>query len=123
MRHNSMHVMNYVHLTCNSQECKQNTNFLIGIPVTSKMTPVTGKKHPDIYMVSGYELAFTWENPEFMSLSSLGKYINRDTGKCRFWMEKIHKGPIITQMSTEEQKESSSRGRYMYFSNFAKVNT
>ena len=82
------------------------------------MTPVMGKKNPDTYMVSGYKLAHCMGSPEFLSLSSLGKYINRDMGKYRFWMEKIHKGLIIPHMSPEEQKESSSRGQYTYFSNF-----
>ena len=27
----------------------------IGIPVASKMTPATGHKNPDMYMVTGYE--------------------------------------------------------------------
>ena len=92
--------------------------FLKGIPMTSKMTPATGKKNPDTYMASGYELARQMGSPEFMSLRSLGKYVNRDAGKYHFWMEKNHKGLIIPKMSAEEQKESSSRGRYMYFSNF-----
>ena len=115
-----MHAMNYVHLTYNSQKCKQNTNCLIGIPVTSKMMPVTGRKHPDIYIVSGYELACHMGSLEFMSLSSLSKYVNRDARKYRSWMEKIHKGLIIPQMSAEKQKESSSRGQYTYFFNFCK---
>ena len=78
--------------------------------MTSKMTPATGKKNPDTYMVSGYKLARQMGSPEFMSLSSLGKYVNRNAGKYRFWMEKINKGLIIPKMSAEEEKESSSRG-------------
>ena len=92
--------------------------FLKGIPVTSKMMPATGKKNPDTYMVSGYKLGRQMGSQEFMSMSSLGKYVNRDAGKYHFWMEKIHKGLIIPKMSAEEQKESSSTGQYMYFSNF-----
>ena len=88
--------------------------------MTSKMMLATGKKNPDTYMVSEFELARQMGSPEFMSLSSLGKYMNRDAGKYHFWMEKIHKGLIIPKMSAEEQKESNSRGRYMYFSNFCK---
>ena len=84
------------------------------------MTLATGKKNPDTYMVSGYKLGRQMGSLEFMSLSSLGKYVNRDAGEYHFWMEKIHKGLIIPKMSAEEQKESSSRGRYMYFSNFCK---
>ena len=84
--------------------------FLKGIPVTLKMMPATGKKNPATYMVSGYKLARKMGSPEFMSLSSLGKYVNRDAGKYHFWMEKIHKGLVIPKMSAEEQKESSSRG-------------
>ena len=94
--------------------------FLKGIPVTSKMMPPTGKKNPDTYMVSGYKLVRKMGSPEFMSLSSLGKYVNRDAGEYHFWMEKIHKGLVIPKMSAEEQKESCSRGRYTYFSNFCK---
>ena len=82
------------------------------------MMPAMGKKNPDAHMVSGYELAHHMGSPEFMSLSSLSKYINMDAGKYRFWMEKIHKGLIIHHMSPKEQKESSSRSRYRYFSNF-----
>ena len=92
--------------------------FLKGIPVTSKMTPATGKKNPDTYMVSGYKLGRQMGSQEFMSMSSLGKYVNRDAGKYHFWMEKIHKGLVIPKMSAEEQKESSSTGQYTYFSNF-----
>ena len=90
--------------------------------MTSKIMPATGKKNPDTYMVSGYELGRQMGSLEFMSLSSLGKYVNRDAGKYHFWMEKIHKGLIIPKMSAEEQKESSSRGQYTYFQIFAKVN-
>ena len=85
-----------------------------------KMMLTTGKKNPDTYMVSGYELGRQMGSPEFMSLSSLGKYVNRDAGKYCFWMEKIHKGLVIPKMSAEEQKESSSRGGYTYFSNICK---
>ena len=94
--------------------------FLIAIPVSSKMMPATSRKNPDTYMVSEYELAHQTGSPEFMSLSSLGKYINRDAGKYQFRMEKIHKGLVIPQMSPKEQKESSSRGCYTRFSNFCK---
>ena len=70
-----------------------------------------GQKYPDTYMVSGYKLTCCMGSPEFMSLSSLRMYVNCDAGK-------IHKGLVIPQMSVKEQKESSSRGRYMYFSSF-----
>ena len=82
------------------------------------MMPVIGRKSPDTYMVSRHKLAHQMGSPEFMSLSSLGKYINRDAGKYRFWMEKIHKGLVIPQMSTEDKKEFPSRGCNTYFSNF-----
>ena len=70
--------------------------------MTSKMMPATGKKNPDTYMVSGYKLARRMGSPEFMSLSSLGKYVNTDAGKYCFWMEKICKGLVIPEMSAEE---------------------
>ena len=88
--------------------------------MSSKMTPATGKKHPDTYMVSGYELAQRMGRPEFMSLSSLGKYVNRDAGKYPFRLEKIHKGLVVPKMTQEEEKEASSHGQDTYFLNFCK---
>ena len=59
-----------------------------GIPVASKMMPATRHKNPDMYMVTGYELAHRMGKPEYMSMSSLGKYLNCNSGKYRFWLEK-----------------------------------
>ena len=66
--------------------------FLIAIPVTLKMTLATGRKNPDTSMVSGYKLAHWMGSPEFMSLSSLSKYINRDAGKYHFGWRQFIKG-------------------------------
>ena len=66
------------------------------------MTPMMDRKNPDNYMVSGCELACQMGSLEFMRLSSLSKYVNRDDGKYRFWMEEIDKGLVIPQMSAEE---------------------
>ena len=89
-----------------------------GIPVASKMTPATGHKNPDTYMVTGYELARRMGKPEYMSVSSLGKYLNWDSIKYKFWLNKINQGLVLLNITVEERKESSSRGRYSYFSNF-----
>ena len=89
-----------------------------GIPVVSKMTPATGHKNPDTYIVTGYELAHGMGKPEYMSVSSLGKYLNCDSGKYKFWMEKIHQGLVLPKLTPEERKEAASHGRYSYFSHF-----
>ena len=89
-----------------------------GIPVTLKMTPAMGHKNPDMYMVTGYELACRMGKPEYMSVSSLGKYLNRDYGKYKFWLEKIHQGLVLPKLTAEERKEAASCGHYSYFSNF-----
>ena len=86
------------------------------------MTPATGKKNPDTYMVSGYELGRQMGSPEFMSLSSLGKYVNRDAGKYHFWMEKIHKGLVIPKMSAEEQRNPAVEADTHILLIFVKVN-
>ena len=82
------------------------------------MTPTTEEKHPNTHLMSGYELAQRMGSPEFMSLSSLGKYVNRDADKYHFWFEKIHQGLVVPNMTHEEEKEAVSCGRYSYFSNF-----
>ena len=89
-----------------------------GIPVTSKMIPATGHKNPDTYMVTGYELAQRMGKPEYMSVSSLGKYLNQDSIKYKFWLDKINQGLVLPNITVEERKESSSHGQYSYFSNF-----
>ena len=75
------------------------------------MTLATGRKHPDTYMVAGYELVCHMGKPEYMSVSSLGKYLNCDAGKYKFWVEKIHQGLAVPNLSPEEMKESASIGR------------
>ena len=60
--HNGKHVMNCVHLTCKSQKCKQNTNFLNRYTCYIKDN---AQKHPDIFMLSGYKLAHHMGSPEF----------------------------------------------------------
>ena len=82
------------------------------------MTPATGRKHPDSYIVTGYELSRRMSRPEYMSISSLGKYLNRDSGKYKFWLERIYEGLVEPVLSAEEKKEAGSKGRYSYFSNF-----
>ena len=90
----------------------------IGIAVASKMTLATGHKNPNTYMVTGYELAQRMGKPEYMSVSSLGRYLNQDSAKCKFWLDKIHQGLVLPNIMAEERKESASHGRYSYFSNF-----
>ena len=80
--------------------------------------PATGRKNPDMYMVTGYELAHRTGKPEYMSVSSLGKYLSHDSGKYKFWLEKIHQGLVVLKLTPEERKEAASHGRYSYFSNF-----
>ena len=89
-----------------------------GIPVTSKMTLATSRKNPDTYMVTGYELARRMGKPEYTSVSSLGKYLNQDSVKYMFWLDKIYQGLVLLNITVEDRKESSSRGQYSYFSNF-----
>ena len=81
-----------------------------GIPVASKMTMATGCKNPDTYMVTGYELARRMGKPEYMSVSSLGKYLNWDFAKYKFWLNKIHQGLVLPNIMAEERKESASHG-------------
>ena len=80
--------------------------------------PATGCKNPDMYMVTGYELARRMGKPESMSVSSLGKYLNCDSKKYKFWLEKIHQGLVVLKLTPEERKEATSCGKYSYFSNF-----
>ena len=82
------------------------------------MMPATGCKNPDMYMVTGYELAHRMGKPEYMSVSSLGKYLNWDSRKYKFWLEKIHQGLVLLKLTAEEKKEAASHGCYSYFSNF-----
>ena len=89
-----------------------------GIPVVSKMMPATGRKIPGAYIVTGYELVRRMRKPEYMSLSSLGKYLNRDSGEYKFWMEKIHQGLVLPKLTPEGRKEAAPCGCYSYFSNF-----
>ena len=89
-----------------------------GIPVGSKMMPATGHKNPDTYILTGYELVRRMGKPEYMSVSSLGEYLNHDSGKYKFWLEKIHQGLVILKLNPEERKEAASHGHYSYFSNF-----
>ena len=89
-----------------------------GIPVGSKMTPAMGCKNPDMYILTGYGLARRMEKPEYMSVSSLGKYLNCDSSKYKFWMEKNHQGLVLLKLTPEERKEAASCGHYSYFSNF-----
>ena len=89
-----------------------------GIPVASKMMPATWCKNPNMYMVTGYELVRRMGKPDYMSISSLGKYLNRDSGKYKFWLEKIQQGLVVLKLSHEERKEATSHGHYSYFSNF-----
>ena len=81
-----------------------------GIPVALKMMLATGHKHLDTYMEIGYELARRMGKPEYMSVSSLGKYLNHDAGKYKFWLEKIHQALIVLNPSPEERKEAASHG-------------
>ena len=82
------------------------------------MTPAMGHKNPDMYMVTGYELACRMGKPEYMSVSSLGKYLNRDYGKYKFWLEKIHQGLVLPKLTAEERKEAASCGHYSYLPSF-----
>ena len=90
----------------------------IGIPIVLKMTPAMGHKNPDTYIITGCELACRMGKLEYMSVSSLGKYLNHDSGKYKFWMEKIHQGLVLPKLTPEERKEAASHGCYYYFSNF-----
>ena len=92
--------------------------FKTGIPVASKMMPTMERKNADMYMVTGYELAHRMGKPEYMSVSSLRKYLNHDSSKYKFWLEKIHQGLVLLKLTTEERKEAASCGHYLYFSNF-----
>ena len=85
----------------------QFTIFTTGISVASKMMPATGCKNPDTYMVTGYELAHRMGKPEYMSISSLGKYLNHDAGKYKFWLEKIHQGLVLPKLTAEGRKEAA----------------
>ena len=89
-----------------------------GIPFPSEMTLATGRKNPGTYVVTGYELARRMRKPEYMSVSSLGKYLNQDSIKYKFWLNKINQGLVLPNIVVEERKESSSHGQYSYFSNF-----
>ena len=82
------------------------------------MMPAMGHKNPDMYMVTGYELAHRMGKLEYMSVSSLRKYLNHDSGKYKFWLEKIHQGLVLLKLTAEERKEAASHGHYSYFSNF-----
>ena len=69
-----------------------------------------GCKNPDMYMVTGYKLAHRMGKPEYMSVSSLGKYLNHDSSKYKFWLEKIHQGLVLLKLTAEERKEAASHG-------------
>lgn len=80
------------------------------IQVASKMIPATGRKIPTHVWSQDMSWLGGWESQNKMSVSSLGKYLNQDSAKYKFWLNKIHQELVLPNITAEERKELASYG-------------
>ena len=83
----------------------------------------------EYFTVTEEELGHCLGPPEYMVPTSLGKYLNKDKQKLKFWMDKIVEYIVKKEVKSETYNQNAKKKhRYNYFSNlnegkFCKLNT
>ena len=85
--------------------------------VSSKLSPTIGGKK-EYFNVGGEEVARCLGPTEFMAPTSLGKYLNKDRQKLKFWLDTIVQYIVKNRVNNEiYQANAKMKHRYNYFSN------
>ena len=83
--------------------------------VSSKLSPTIGGK--EYFNMGGEEVARWLGSPELMALSSLGKYLNKDKQKLKFWLDTIVQYIVQKRVDNDTyQANTKKKHRYNYFS-------